>query len=353
MRSLATRISVVSVIVALAAVAVIFVGVMVVAQSTFNQLMVESGAPAASAQSMFDHGVATIFVMAVVIAIVVSSAIAVALSARLVRPLRQMATAAEKIADGDYGARVPAGGPVELASLAESFNQMAESLSVQERERNDFIANASHELRTPLTNLKGYLEALRDGVIAPTPEQFRSLHEEAERLVRLSQSLDALADSPHRGQPSNARRLDVVQVVRSAYEVARPAFEARSIAVTFDLPERLPALAEPDSLAQVVGNLLQNASRYTPVDGRTSIAASARGAEVVVEITNSGPGIPAADLPRVFDRFYRVEKSRDAARGGAGIGLAIVKQLVEASGGKVGAESERDATRFWFTLPAG
>ena len=342
----------VSVAVALVAVAVIFVGVMVVAQSTFNRLMVEAGTPAASAQSMFDHGVATIFVMAVVIAILVSAAIAVALSARLVRPLRQMALAAEKVARGDYEARVPAGGPAELASLADSFNQMALSLSLQERDRREFIVNASHELRTPLTNLKGYLEALRDGVIAPTPEQFRSLHEEAERLVRLSRSLDALADHDRQSPPLAARPLDVAQAVRSAYEVARPSFESRSIDVTLDLPARLAARADPDTLAQVLGNLLQNASRYTPAGGRASISAAARGAEIIIEIANTGPGIPAHDLPRVFDRFYRVEKSRDAARGGAGIGLAIVKQLVEASGGRVGAESGRDSTRFWFTLPA-
>ena len=350
--SLATRITLVSVVVAVIAIAVIAVGVLVVAQSTFDRLMIEAGRPAAEAQAMFDHSVATIFLIAVLIAIVVSVGLAVVLASRLARPLRHMASAAERIAGGDYGARVPQGGPDELASLAGSFNKMAESLAEHERERRDFIVNAAHELRTPLTNLQGYLEALRDGVIAPTPEQFGSLHEEAQRLVRLSRSLDALADNDRPDRVAVSQDVDLAQAVRSAFEVARPAFEAKEIDVELLVPERLIARAEPDGLAQVLGNLLQNASRYTPSGGRTSIRAEARRPQVVVSITNTGDGIPPADLPHVFERFYRVEKSRDAARGGAGIGLAIVKQIVEAAGGKVGADSSDRSTRFWFSLPA-
>jgi signal transduction histidine kinase len=351
LRSLAGGITLVAVLVALIAIAVIAIGVLVVAQSTFSSLMIRAGTPAAEAQSMFDHGVATIFGAAVVVAVVVSAIFAVVLSARLARPLRQMAAAAERIAAGDYDARVPRAGPDELASLADSFNRMAHSLADQERERKEFIANAAHELRTPLTNLQGYLEALRDGVIAPTPEQFGSLHEEAQRLVRLSRSLDALADNERTDRALAYEQVRIDQAVRSAYEVARPAFEAKDIAVDFAIPERLAVRAEPDGVAQVLGNLLQNASRYTPRGGHASIAAESRGSSVLVSITNSGEGIPAEDLPHIFDRFYRVEKSRDAARGGAGIGLAIVKQIVEAAGGKVGAESSDHTTRFWFTLP--
>lgn len=347
LRSLATGITLVSTLVAVIAVGVIAVGVLVVAQSTFERLMVQAGAPASVAHDMFDHAVTTIFLIAVVIAVGVSIGLAAVLASRLARPLRQMARAAERIAGGDYEARVPRGGPDELASLADSFNKMASSLAEQERERRDFIANAAHELRTPLTNLQGYLEALRDGVIAPTPEQFGSLHEEAQRLVRLSRSLDALAD---RGERVVAD-FDLAQAVRSAYEVARPGFEAKDIAVELAVPERLVARAEPDGVAQVLANLLQNASRYTPRGGIASIRASWSREHAVVSITNSGDGIPPDDLPHVFERFYRVEKSRDAARGGAGIGLAIVKQIIEAAGGKVGAESGDHSTRFWFSLP--
>ena len=189
-------------------------------------------------------------------------------------------------------------------------------------------------------------------MIAPTPEQFRSLHEEAQRLVRLSRSLDALAENDRPDREARREDVDVSQAVKSALEVARPAFDARDIAVEISVPDRLLARAEPDGLAQVLANLLQNASRYTPAGGRASIRAEPRRAHVLVSVTNSGDGIPAEDLPHVFERFYRVEKSRDAARGGAGIGLAIVKQLVEASGGKVGADSTHETTRFWFSLPA-
>lgn len=352
LRGLATRITLVSVLVALIAIVVIAVGVLVVAQSTFDKLMAEAGRPAAEAQVMFDHGVATIFLTAVLIAIAISAGLAVVLAMRLARPLRHMAFAAERIASGDYDARVPGGGPDELASLAGSFNKMAESLAEQERQRRDFIVNAAHELRTPLTNLQGYLEALRDGVIAPTPEQFGSLHEEAQRLVRLSRSLDALAeDGPPDGAPA-PHEVDLVQALSSAYEVARPAFEAKSIQVELDLPRRLPARAEPDRLAQVLANLLQNCSRYTPQAGHAWLRAEARRSDVLVSITNSGDGIPPADLPHIFERFYRVEKSRATSRGGAGIGLAIVKQIVEGWGGKVGADSAAGSTTFWFSLPA-
>src|SRR5712692_261189 len=352
LRSMATVMTAISMLVALIAIAVIVVGVLVVAQATFERLMVEAGTPSADAQAMFDQAITGIFVAAVAVAMVVSAGLAVLLSALLARPMRQMANAARRIADGDYATRVPTGGPIELASLASSFNLMASSLEEQERQRREFIVNAAHELRTPLTNLQGYLEALRDGVIAPTPEQFGSLHEEAQRLVRLSRSLDALADNGRGDHVAACRDIDLPQAVRSALEVARPAFEAKEIEVDVSVPEGLVARAEPDGLAQVLANLLQNASRYTPRGGHASIAAEGNRTRVLVSITNTGDGIPADDLPHVFDRFYRVEKSRDAARGGAGIGLAIVKQLVETSGGRVGADSNGYLTRFWFSLPA-
>ncbi len=352
LRSLAARITLVTVLVAVIATGVIAVGVLVVAQSTFNRLMIEAGTPAAAAQDMFDHGVVTTFLVAVCVAMVISVALAVVLAARLAMPLRHMMRAAERIAAGDYSTRVSAGGPEELASLAHSFNRMADSLTEQERQRREFIVNAAHELRTPLTNLQGYIEAMRDGVIAPSPEQFRSLHEEAQRLVRLARSLDALAEHQGERTGSGSDEIDLAQAVRSALELARPGFEAKQIDVRMSVPDALYVRAEPDRVAQVLSNLLQNASRYTPAGGRASIEAVGQKTRVTVTVSNSGEGIPAGDLPHVFERFYRVEKSRDAARGGAGIGLAIVKQLVEASGGRVGADSNGDLTRFWFSLPA-
>jgi signal transduction histidine kinase len=138
----------------------------------------------------------------------------------------------------------------------------------------------------------------------------------------------------------------------AAIDLARPAAIAADLALEADVPESLPARGNPDQLAQVAGNLLQNAIRYTPRGGRIDVRAERRPSDVLVSVTNTGDGIPEGDLPHVFERFYRVEKSRDRARGGAGIGLAIVRQLVEAAGGAVGVESRDGRTRFWFSVPA-
>ena len=199
--------------------------------------------------------------------------------------------------------------------------------------------------------LQGYLEALRDGVMPPDRAMFESLHEEADRLVRLSRSLDALAEGELASGPPVLVDIDMAEAIASAVHVARASFELRRIVVAIDAPRDLHARANPDHLAQVLANLLQNAARYTPQDGRVAVSAQSRAAEVLVGVTNTGEGIPAGDLPRVFERFYRVEKSRDRARGGAGIGLAIVKRLVELGGGRVGVESANGLTRFWFSLP--
>jgi two-component system sensor histidine kinase BaeS len=255
------------------------------------------------------------------------------------------------VAVGDYTVRVDRAGPEEIASLADSFNQMASEIGEQERIRQEFIANAAHELRTPLTNLQGYLEALRDEVIAPDHATFVSLHEEVDRLVRLARSLDDLAIGDVGASLPALVDIDLPGAITSAVELVRPSFDRRSISVAVDVPTDLRARGRPDHLAQVLANLLQNAVRYTPAAGTVTVTAARRPQDIVVSVTNTGAGISTTALPHVFERFYRVEKSRDAALGGAGIGLAIVKRLVELGGGQVGAESAADRTRFWFSLP--
>jgi signal transduction histidine kinase len=351
-RGLATRIALAAMVAAGVGLVIVAIGVMVVGAETFTAMMVGLGDTAEHAQAMYDQSVTTVFVAAAAVAVGASLILAVALAGMLARPLRAMGTAARRIAEGDYAARVPREGPEEIRSLADSFNQMAASLEEQERVRRDFIASAAHELRTPLTNLQGYLEALRDGVLTADRATYESLWEEADRLVRLSRSLDALAEGDARTLPPELVDLDLAVAVRQAVDLARPSFERAGIAVDVDVPETLPARANPDGLAQVLNNLLVNAARYTPAGGRVLVRAERRPADLLVSVSNTSDTIPPDDLARVFERFYRVDKSRDRATGGAGIGLAIVKQLVESAGGRVGAESVNGTTRFWFSLPA-
>jgi two-component system sensor histidine kinase BaeS len=350
-RGLAARIALAAIASAAVGLVILAVGVAVVGADVFTGLMTEAGDSAEHARDMYDDSVTTVVIAASVVAVLASIGMAVVLARMLADPLERIGAAAQRIADGDYAARVPREGPEELASLADSFNQMAASLERQEEMRRDFIANAAHELRTPLTNLQGYLEALRDGVITADRATYESLHEEADRLVRLSRSLDALAEGDAGSRPPRPVELDVAVAVGSALELAGPSIERAGLTLRTDLPPTLSARADPDQLAQVLANLLSNAVRYTPSGGTVSVAAERRADDVLVSIVNTGDGIPPADLDRVFERFYRVEKSRDRARGGAGIGLAIVKQLVEGGGGAVGAESADGLTRFWFSVP--
>jgi signal transduction histidine kinase len=350
-RGIATRIALAAIASAAVGLVILAVGVAVVGADVFTELMMEAGDSAEHARAMYDDSVTTVVVAASVVAVIASIVLAIVLARMLARPLNEIGGAARRVADGDYAARVPREGPEELASLADSFNQMAASLERQESLRRDFIANAAHELRTPLTNLQGYLEALRDGVITADRATYESLHEEADRLVRLSRSLDALAEGDAGGNPPVLVELDVASAIRSALDLVAPAIERARLRLVVAVPATLAARADPDGLAQVLANLLSNAIRYTPADGTITVRAERRPADVLISVSNTGEGIPPEDIDRVFERFYRVEKSRDRAHGGAGIGLAIVKQLVEAAGGRVGAESGGGQTRFWFSLP--
>jgi signal transduction histidine kinase len=350
-RSLAVRIALVGIASAFLAVGIVTLGVWVFGGEQVAQIMMAAGETATHAYAMFDQGVRDVLLVAIVVAFIASLALAIVLARMIARPLAEVSAAARRVAGGDLGTRVPRPAPDELASLVDSFNQMAAELEESERQRSDLIANAAHELRTPLTNLKGYLEAIRDGVIQPDRQTYESLLEETERLVRLAHALDALAAGDQAIRQARPVEVDLAALLGAAAELARPAFEARKLRLERQWREPLPARADPDQVAQVLANLIQNAARYAPPGGTVVLAAEEEADTLLVSLTNGGEAIPAADLPRLFERFYRVEKSRDRAHGGAGIGLAVVKQLVEGWGGHVGAESEPGRTRFWFSLP--
>src|SRR6188472_1471204 len=221
-RGIAARIALAAIASAAVGLVILAVGVAVVGADVFTALMMEAGDSAEHAREMYDGSVTTVVIAASLVAVLASVGLAVVLARMLTRPLREIGSAARRIADGDYAARVPRDGPEELASLADSFNQMAASLERQEAMRRDFIANAAHELRTPLTNLQGYLEALRDGVIEADRATYDSLLDEAGRLVRLSHSLDALAEGDAATTPPRLEDIDLAAAIRTAIDLAQP-----------------------------------------------------------------------------------------------------------------------------------
>ncbi len=348
-RGIASRIAIAALAVAAIGVAVVAVGVLRVGADAFAALMVAAGDTAEHAHEMFDTSVTVVFGVALAIAAIVAVALAALFARMIARPIQRVARGAGRVAAGDLTVRVPEGGPDEVQALAAAFNTMADRLEEQEMLRREFVVNASHELRTPLTNLQGYLEALRDGVLPPDPAIFDSLREEVDRLGRLAASLDILAGAE--GERPQPMPVDVSALVRSAAELATPTLSRRTIGLTVEAPMGLIVQARQDELAQVMSNLLQNAVRYTPSGGTVRVEASRAVDGILVRVTNTGSPIPAADLPRVWERFYRVEKSRAQELGGAGIGLAIVKRLIEDAGGRVGAASDEAMTTFWFRLP--
>jgi signal transduction histidine kinase len=347
---IATRIVVASLAVVAVAILVLTLGVMRVGADAFMDLMAATGASAEEASAMFQSSVTGIVVIAAVVAAIAALVLGTFLARRIARPIERLAVAAQRTAEGDLRATAPVEGPEEVRALASAFNVMVDRLAEQDAVRREFVVNASHELRTPLTNLQGYLEALRDGVLPPDPQTFDSLREEVDRLTRLAASLDLLASGDdERPMPED---LDLGALVRSGVELAAPTFARRSIEVGISIASGILVHARADELAQVISNLLQNAIRYTPAGGEVKVSVERRDGDAVVRVANSGTDIPADDLPRVWERFFRVERSRDRATGGAGVGLAIVKRLVEEAGGRVGASSESGTTTFWFSLPS-
>ena len=346
---IATRIVIASLAVVAVVLLVLAFGVMQVGAKAFADLMAAAGESAEHAGEMFTASVTGVFIVAALVAAAVALLLGSMLARRIARPIERLADAAQRTAEGDLRATAPVEGPAEVRALANAFNVMVDRLAEQDAVRREFVVNASHELRTPLTNLQGYLEALRDGVLPPDPATFDSLREEVDRLTRLASSLDLLAGADdERPMPED---LDLGALVRSSLELTGPSFARRSIDVASSIARGIVVHARSDELAQVISNLLQNAIRYTPAGGNVRAEVAREEGHAVVRVANSGPEIPAEDLPRVWERFFRVERSRDRASGGAGIGLAIVKRLVEEAGGRVGAASEAGTTTFWFSLP--
>ncbi|MGC0415575.1 sensor histidine kinase [Embleya sp. AB8] len=260
-------------------------------------------------------------------------------AARLIRPLSALTDAALRMRDGDDSARVDLAAKHEIGRLAEAFNDMSEHRLRMEEQRKEMVGDVAHELRTPLSNIRGWLEAVEDGVVVPDRALTASLLEEALLLQHVIDDLQDLAEA-------DAGRLGLRPESVSAREVSEQvvaAHRARAVAAGVALAVRgdaeLAVSADPVRLRQMVGNLVSNAVRHTAEGGSVLVHAYRDGAEVVFEVTDTGSGIAAADLPHVFDRFWRADKSRNRRTGGSGLGLAIVHRLARAHGGSVTVRS--------------
>ena len=274
------------------------------------------------------------------------------LTRRVLRPLSQMAEASRQFAAGNFASRVEVISGDEVGQVGAAFNQMADGLEKLERLRKTMVADVAHELRTPLTNLRGYLEGLNEGVLPPKQETFEMLLNEILRLVKLVDDLGQLARAEAARTYLDRRPVDLLASIDQMLQLYRPNLEAKQIEVVTRYDADIADLSvDPDKLLQAIRNLLENAWKYTPQGGALTVSAELSGAAVRVTFSNSGSVIPTSELPFIFERFYRADPSRSRDAGGAGIGLAIVRELIEAHGGRVGAESDVEATRVWFELP--
>ena len=333
-------------------------GVMIFAVERFSadqimELAKQGGASPSQAQAMFDTYVARVLVVGAIAGVVLGALAAWWLLRRILRPLERLTNASNAIAAGDLAARVPDPPDPELRGLAKAFNQMAATLERVEQLRQALVEDLAHELRTPLTSLQGYTEALADGVVEPTPEMLRTVHEEIVRLSRLVADLDQLARGERDPRPLARAEVDLSAVVQRSVAIASPELASRNIVIRIEDPTSLPSLmADPDAIGQVVSNLMQNAARYTNDGGQVIVRLRAEGDWIRCEVENTGADIPTDELPAIWERLYRVDRSRTRTTGGSGIGLAIVRQIVESHGGTVGARSGGGKTAIWFRLPA-
>ena len=278
---------------------------------------------------------------AVLAAIAVAILLSLFFSRGVVAPLRAMTAASQRIADGHYDERVEVRGTDELAELATRFNQMAGKLEQVESMRRRLIGDVSHELRTPLTAIKGSMEGLIDGILPAEAATYEQIHAEADRLNRLVDDLQELSRVEAGAYELDIHPVDISSLVRTVTKRLAPQFESRRISLTLELAPDLPrVLADEDRTVQVLTNLAGNALQYTPEGGRVTIAARRANGEVQVSVSDTGVGIASEHLDHIFDRFYRVDKSRSRqAGGGSGIGLTIARALVEAQAGRIWAES--------------
>lgn len=274
------------------------------------------------------------------------------LARRISRPVTKTAYIAKQISKGNYDIRFEPGTRIrELDDLADAINHLSDALKSQEKLRKQMTADVAHELRTPLTALSSHLEAMIEGLWDATPERLKSCHEEVKRLGTLVEDLGQLAKIEGENLVLNKSRIDLFEIVHTVSDTMKGEISKKNLSLSI---EGSPVFAEADKnrFSQVVANLLSNAVKYTPEGGAIGILVYETDRWGVVKVTDTGIGIPETELPLIFERFYRTDKSRNRKSGGAGIGLAIVKSIVAAHGGTVTAESVKEqGSCFTVSIP--
>lgn len=270
--------------------------------------------------------------------------IGVLLMRRVVNPLSEVIAAAQSVAAGNLGTRIKLQKTnADLYTLSNQFNKMTETLERNDNERRAMLADIAHELRTPLTILRGRLEGIMDGIYDPNENNIAPALEETYLLERLVDDLHLLTLAETRQLHLEMRDTNLVELLRKTVSIFEPQATVKNVSLTFETDsQELIANVDPQRIEQVIGNLIGNALRFVPENGKITVTSRPEPGGVQIIVSDDGPGIKEEDLPFIFNRFWRGEKSRARSSGGAGLGLAISKQLIEAQGGKIGAANRAE-----------
>ncbi len=292
------------------------------------------------------------------LALALALLLAYAITRSVARPLQEMATVAEAIGQGKFDQRAPLAGPEEVQRVAANFNRMAQQVQATQTAQRDFVANVSHDLRTPITAIQGWSQALLDGAAADPEAQTQAaqiIHDEAGRLARMVQQLLELSRLASGQLRLHRAAVDLSALLQEVVAAHQLAAENRGVLLRVEAAVLPPLSADRDRLAQVLSNLVDNGLRHTPPDGQVVLRARREGDWAVLEVADTGSGIPPAEQGRIFERFYQVDKSRarQDEHSGAGLGLAIARELVEAHGGTIQVTSQLgQGSVFTIRLPA-